>query len=630
MTRKIIGVTVGTTLNPNKFVDNSKLNEQIANSVNEYLKENPISIPSEHVAQNNLFDKDNLVTSFVKSDGTTVTGTFTNYIKIEANKRYVTNLNYTQFHFFDENKTHLSTTTYLANPQVITGNGGYLLVKLGNDYSDALVLEGTDIEAYHESYTKLKNDFNKWFGKKWLCIGDSISTDESNLAKNGYAKLISRELGINLTNIAVSGKVMKDGYEWLDGCSNEYDLITVMLGTNNHGYNCGIGALNDEHYTNGSYSSNNSFYAQTQLMVEKLKAKYPKSVIMFLTPIKRSAPSGNNNDEGYQINALNLTTEAYRDVIIDVCNYYSIPCIDLFNAIDSRTETDRTLYFMSAEDGTHPNDLGHALFLAPLIKDGIEKHAPYYFNDWETVEDDTTEDGGNSGEDTGGSDSTEPMLIHSYTSTPVEFTANDTTYTMLEDTTNDLDLKIGTYWKEVKGVSMPNTKGYYVERSRPTGDWKIEKDTSFSVKFINYNRNSNYFSQLAQLNTGSLGGFNVNQNLNDGTTLQAEGRFRIVINAPSGSTSVFGDGVLLFENYMADGKTINKLYGTSVFKNKETHDITITFDVETKNVKVYQDTDLVIDEILDVNLRFDGIILGDLTYVSFESLEIYKGVITVS
>ena len=112
---------------------------------------------------------------------------------------------------------------------------------------------------------------NKWLGKKWLCIGDSITTDEDVYARNGYAKLISRELGMILTNIAVSGKVMNWGYEQLDNYNDNFDLITVMLGTNNQGYNCGIGSLNDTDYQNGTYNSNNSFYAQTQLMVEKLK-----------------------------------------------------------------------------------------------------------------------------------------------------------------------------------------------------------------------------------------------------------------------------------------------------------------------------------------------------------------------
>lgn len=371
----------------------SLTDEQVATAISNYLQQHPIdgSVDAlvDTIPDNNLIDFNNLVTSFTNSDGGTTTGTFTNYIKIKAGQRYVTNLNYTQFYFFDANKNHTSTQTYLSYPQVISGNGGYILIKLSADYSESKVLEGTDIGAYKPEHIKLKSSLedNKWYGKKWLCIGDSISTDEANLAKNGYAKLISRELGMTLTNISVSGKTMKDGYEWLDDMSDEFDLITVMLGTNNQGYNCALGSLNDSYYTSGAYNSNNSFYAQTQLMAEKLKTKFPKSIIIFLTPIKRTGcgDDAQHNDENGYFKKL-ATTKEYRDVIIDVCNYYSLPYIDLYNCIDPRIEENRTLYFTSATDGTHPNDLGHAMFLAPAIKNGIVKQCPYYFNDWTVVE----------------------------------------------------------------------------------------------------------------------------------------------------------------------------------------------------------------------------------------------------
>lgn len=368
--------------------------EQIATAVSNYLRENPIdgSIDTivETIPDNNLFDKNNLVTSFTTNDGKTVTGNFTNYIKLESGKRYVTNLNYTQFYFFDKNKNHTHTQTYVAYPQVISDDG-YVVIGLPSDYSKVKVLEGTDIDAYKPQHIKLRSSLedNKWYGKKWLLIGDSISTDESQLAKDGYGKLISRELGMTLTNIAVSGKTMSWGYEQLDSLCDEFDLVTVMLGTNNQGYNCAIGSLNDTYYQSGQYGSNNSFYAQTQLMIEKLMTKFPKSKIIFLTPIKRTGCGDEaqyNDDNGYFKKL--ATTKEYRDVIIDCCNYYSIPYIDLYNCIDPRTEVNRKLYFVKADgsDGTHPNDLGHALFLAPVIKNGIIRECPYYFNDWTAAE----------------------------------------------------------------------------------------------------------------------------------------------------------------------------------------------------------------------------------------------------
>ena len=313
----------------------------------------------------------------------------TNWIPVKASVQYVSSLNYTQYYFFDANKTFISQTTFMNYPVVFSPKqDGYLLIRgVGKNTK---VLEGTSLDAYYETYYQINENLinvknnNKWQNKKWLCIGDSITTDNAGLATVGYGKLIAKDLGMNLTNVAASGKTMSYFYDLIDGYSEQFDLITVMLGTNNQGYNCNLGELNDSYYQAGTYNSNNSFYAQTQLMIEKLMTKYPKSKIIFLTPIKRTGTSESqkNNSDGYMINALNKTTKDYRDVIIDCCNYYSIPYVDLYNCIDPRTEINRTLYFMSATDGTHPNDLGHALFLAPIIKNEIEKQAPYFFNSW--------------------------------------------------------------------------------------------------------------------------------------------------------------------------------------------------------------------------------------------------------
>lgn len=703
-TEEEFAALIGKQIQQNKE-DISKLSEEI-----EDIKLlGGDSVLAEIVPTNNLFDPANLVTSFVDKDGNTVNGNFTNYIKLGLNKRYVTNLNNTQFHFFDENKVHLSTSTYISNPQIITGNGGYLLVKLGSDYSNAIFIEGTDIGAYKEQHVKIKSNLldNKWYGKRWLCIGDSISTDESSLAKNGYAKLISRELGMILTNISVSGKTMKDGYEWLDSINDEYDLITVMLGTNNQGYNCALGSLNDEYYTNGEYSSNNSFYAQTQLMAEKLKTKFPKSVVMFLTPIKRTAvgDTTNNNDAGYQINALGFTTEKYRDVIIDVCNYYSLPYEDLYNCIDPRTEENRTLYFMSEDDGTHPNDLGHALYLAPTIKNAIVRQAPYYFSDWSAEEptepDEPTEttyaitrnligctsssdvseitEGSTHSEtltasdgytlegatvsvtmgdsdisslysngtlniesvngniviavsaviESTGEDNT-PVLLHSYSGTPVEFVENGTTYTMLEDLTNNLDLKANS-WYKAQGVNLitGSETTYLVDRVQNKENWIIERNNSFSIKIKNFKRDSNYFSQLWGFHTGLIQSMNISVTV-DGTVYDSYGRINFEITAPEGSTSVFGDGELRISYYEEGATKLTPFYSSLKFNNGETHDVMVIYDKTKKNLKVYQDTELCIDETLTRDLSIDGICFGNLKYSSIERIEIYKGVVDVA
>lgn len=343
----------------------------------------------ESVPGNNLVIGTNAI-SFNDNTGATISGTFTNYIPMKKGQYYISNLSHTQYYFFDIDKNHVGTTTFVTNPQrFVPSVNGYLLIKIIK-HENPIVLEGTDIDTCKEDTLKIQKDkvqpISKWYGKKWLCIGDSITTDTKQYADVGYAKLISRELGMILTNVSVSGKTVSYFYDDMNGYPNDFDLITVMLGANNHGYNCAIGALNDDDYKNGTYDSGSSFYAQTQLLYEKLRAKYPKSVIMFIGLIKRWAPTEtSNNKDGYMINAQGNTTQAFCEALQKVCNWYSIPYVDVYNTIDPRSLINRQTFFCGETDGTHPNDIGHALFIAPVIRDAIIKHEPYFFNDWSTV-----------------------------------------------------------------------------------------------------------------------------------------------------------------------------------------------------------------------------------------------------
>lgn len=374
--------------NDSDFATNASVDEKIAN-VNGANNES-LTGYIEPTYANNLITTENRVTSFINNNGLTITGTFTNYIPMKKGESYISNIAYNQYHFFDSNKTHVSSVMYVTNPQIfVPGVDGYLLVKTEN--LDDVILEGTDLGALRESEYKLQRakvqPTSKWYGKKWLCIGDSISTDSVDLATVGYAKLISRELGMTVTNVAVSGKTMSYFYNLIDNYPENYDLITVMLGANNHGYNCAIGQLNDDVYTAGTHDSNNSFFAQAQLLYEKLRVKYPKSVIMFIGLIKRwNSDESLNNSDGFMINGVNKTTEDYSNALKEMCNWYSIPFVDVYNTIDPRSLINRQTFFCTETDGTHPNDLGHALFIAPVIRDAIIKHEPYFFNDWSTAE----------------------------------------------------------------------------------------------------------------------------------------------------------------------------------------------------------------------------------------------------
>lgn len=223
---------------------------------------------------------------------------------------------------------------------------------------------------------------SRWLGKKWLVIGDSISTIHADEADVSYSELVAKSMYMHMENVAVSGKntlnyidgfsVNGRNYKW-DAFSTEYDLVTVMLGSNDQGYNCPVGVIGD--------TGTGTYIGRLKTLYNNLRGRYPKSVIAFITPIKRYTNSG----EVYT-NAQGLSTEPYAQAMRDVCALYSVPCIDIYNAIDPSTQTARDNFFIESggsHDGTHPNDVGHALFIAPIVEARLREIAPFYFNDWD-------------------------------------------------------------------------------------------------------------------------------------------------------------------------------------------------------------------------------------------------------
>ena len=310
-----------------------------------------------------------------------MTNNFTNWIEVIPGVSYASSLYYTQFYFFNSNKEYLSQTTIIVNPAVFTppNNCKYVLIR-GNADENIKVCEGTSLDGITDDRIVINPNLlpsvtgsygSRWKGKKWVVIGDSISV----LAEKNYHDFVGKDLGMTVTNLSISGMTMLDGIKWVGTMPANYDLVTVMMGTNDQGYNCGIGSFND----GVDFSTNDSFYSRVQEMIRKLRAKNPKAQIVMITPIRRhGTESQKNNEDGFMVNALYKTTKEYGDVIKDCCDKLGVHCLDLYECgLDARDEATRSIYFLNSEDGTHPNSLGQATFLAPKVRDFLEKIAPY-------------------------------------------------------------------------------------------------------------------------------------------------------------------------------------------------------------------------------------------------------------
>ena len=227
-----------------------------------------------------------------------------------------------------------------------------------------------NISIWHEE-TISTPPVSKWEGKKWLLFGDSITTEHAGLAEVGYGEGTARQLLMQRENISIAGRTTAQMYQYISQCKTGYDAISVMLGTNDQGYNCEIGEIKADNMLPADITAEGVTYIERlQVFYLALRAKYPDALIFFITPLKRY----DTDNSRYWVNALNLTTEAYANAMKSVAEHYGIPCIDLwhdtstYTAIDPGTAEVRQAYFMSVNDGTHPNDTGHATFITPVIK----------------------------------------------------------------------------------------------------------------------------------------------------------------------------------------------------------------------------------------------------------------------
>ena len=214
--------------------------------------------------------------------------------------------------------------------------------------------------------------------KKVIIIGDSITNGTgASSTENRYTDVFARITGSTVYNYGVGGTRIarqrkaafppneafaeRDYNMRLDEDvkETEADLIVVFGGTNDFGH--GDAPL-------GSFSDNDeyTFYGAMHVLIKKLLNRYPEARLIFMTPLHRSSENEYLNSQGIR-RALLID---YVKAIREVCEYYSIPVLDLYK--DSGIQPSVPVIketFMP--DGLHPSDKGMyriANMLAEFVK----------------------------------------------------------------------------------------------------------------------------------------------------------------------------------------------------------------------------------------------------------------------
>ena len=190
--------------------------------------------------------------------------------------------------------------------------------------------------------------------KKITIIGDSITygydgTDASLVAKP-YPWIIQDLLGVPVYNYGISGSTISGG-----GASTSIpgnapmniryadmvyaDYILVLGGVNDYIItSTPLGTKGD--------TTNQTFYGALKILIEGLIKKYPTGKIGFMTPLRKA------NDTAP--NGAGLTLKQYRDAIIDMCEDYCIPVLDLYTKGGCHPNIEAWKN-ANLPDGLHPN-----------------------------------------------------------------------------------------------------------------------------------------------------------------------------------------------------------------------------------------------------------------------------------
>ena len=254
------------------------------------------------------------------------------------------------------------TNIKTINGQSLLGNGNIAITSSGGSSGGSssnisITVNDANYTATNNVIT-LPNYLTIPKDKKITIIGDSITygfdgTDASLVAKP-YPWIIQDLLGVPVYNYGISGSTITGGgaSTSIPGNSPMNIRYTDMVYAD---YALVLGGVNDYAIISAPLgkkgdTTNQTFYGALRILIEGLITKYPTGKIGFMTPLRKA------NDTAP--NTAGFTLKQYRDAIIDMCEDYSIPVLDLY-----------------AKGGCHPN-IG--AWRDANLPDGLHPNQAYY------------------------------------------------------------------------------------------------------------------------------------------------------------------------------------------------------------------------------------------------------------
>nr|DAF22525.1 MAG TPA: GDSL like Lipase Acylhydrolase [Caudoviricetes sp.] len=189
------------------------------------------------------------------------------------------------------------------------------------------------------------------------CLGDSITYGDRN---NGisWADKLKNYINIkNITKYGVNGSTISDYVNENPMCNRymnmgEADLTIIFGGHNDFSLSVPMGEETSK--------DTKTFYGALNVLLGGLREKYLINKLLVLTPIRVWEHPHSLWEEPinyYSQNKVGKTLKDYRDAIVNRCQYYCIPYLDLYNeGLYGGTDSTRNAVYV---DGLHPNDIGY-------------------------------------------------------------------------------------------------------------------------------------------------------------------------------------------------------------------------------------------------------------------------------
>ena len=293
----------------------------------------------------------------------------TDYIPVKGNTNYTfcKTLNISGA-WLDINKNFVSGLTSNADKPTIQAPASAKYVVWNGDGTTppntTMVVEGNLYPAIFIPYAGrykfdwLNSPYLQFEGLNIDCLGDSTTAGSggtgsvvtswvaylSNLC--GFKK--ARNYGQSGTYIAKKAGRTDSFVERYPSMSDDVHVILIMGGANDSMFGTPLGdmASTDEF----------TFYGALKSLLGGLKTKFPLCDIRFVTPLKLNHATWGSS---FTANAVGLKQISYVNAIKEVCDYYSVPVLDMYAESDiSPFNTAQAAAYMP--DKVHYNAAGYA------------------------------------------------------------------------------------------------------------------------------------------------------------------------------------------------------------------------------------------------------------------------------